>query len=59
MTGDILEERKYSRLSKLILVHKNFKLESISEGDCVINFSMKSLIEHRNDINKMIMASQE
>jgi ATP-dependent RNA helicase SUPV3L1/SUV3 len=44
MTGDVLEERRYSRLSKLILVHKNFRLESISEGDCVINFSVSSLI---------------
>ena len=59
MTGDVLEERKYSRLSKLILVHKNFKLDSISEGDCFINFSMNSLIEHRNDINKMMIAKQE
>ena len=28
-TGDLLEERKYSRLSKLILKHKIFKLEKI------------------------------
>lgn len=54
LTGDTLEERRYSRLSKLTLIHKHFKLENISPGDCVINFSMNTLIRHRNDINKFI-----
>jgi ATP-dependent RNA helicase SUPV3L1/SUV3 len=54
ITGDLLEERKYSRLSKLTLIHKIYKLEDIQPGDCVINFSMNSLIRHRNDMNKML-----
>lgn len=41
-------------MSKLILVHKPFKLEKLEPGDCVINFSMQKLINHRNDINKML-----
>lgn len=41
-------------MSKLILIHKLFKLEKLEPGDCIINFSMKKLIKHRNDINKML-----
>ena len=54
LTGDTLEEKRYSRLSKLTLMHKKFKLENISEGDCIINFSMNSLLKHRNDINRFV-----
>ena len=54
MTGDLLEERRYSRLSKLTLLHKQFRLEKIEPGDCIINFSMKKLLRHRNEINKMV-----
>lgn len=35
-------------------MHKKFKLENISEGDCIINFSMNSLLKHRNDINRFV-----
>lgn len=59
LTGDTLEEKRYSRLSKLTLLHKKFKLENISEGDCIINFSMNSLLKHRNDINRFVHDKQQ
>lgn len=58
-SGDCLEERKYSRLSKLILIHKNFKLERLEAGDCIIDFSSKKIIKHRNDVNKMMSLKEK
>ena len=41
-------------MSKLILIYKQFKINKLEEGDCIIDFSAKKLLMHRNEINEKI-----
>ncbi len=43
ITGDVLEERKYERYSKVLVEGKPFKLSNLEEGDCIITFSTKNV----------------
>jgi ATP-dependent RNA helicase SUPV3L1/SUV3 len=59
-TVDNLEERRYTRFSKLHLIHKPFNIETdLLPGDCLIVFSTMSVYKMRTQINKIYSGRNE
>lgn len=51
ITGDVLEERKYERYSKVFVEDKPFNIKDLQEGDCIITFSTKNVHKMKNVTN--------